>query len=279
MKLYRYIPAIDRRDGTQLYKGMKENLRCAQLRFTNPATLNDPLEAVAPYTFRENGNIVPPNIKEIKEVISSHLGRNIWEEARGKRILETMPFGIPLEYAIMLCLSRSENNQLMWAHYADYHKGICLEFDFPNDFCNKVIWSDEVIFAQKNFGLFFHCGDVNYENQRKTIIFSDGLTENDYPVYDALLSKPNCWKYEEEYRILLCYPVNSECRFAAGIDMHKYYFTYPKEWLTGVTLGMRLSESQRESIIQCIDDAKYPNVTFKQEILINNKFEIGCEKI
>ena len=68
MKLYRYIPALDRENETQLYKGMIENLQCARLRFTNPATLNDPLEAVAPYTFRENGNVVTPNIKEIKEI-------------------------------------------------------------------------------------------------------------------------------------------------------------------------------------------------------------------
>lgn len=106
MKLYRYIPALDRENGTQLYKGMIENLQCARLRFTNPATLNDPLEAVAPYTFRENGNVVTPNTKEIKEILSTHLGKNVWEESRGKRILEVMPFGIPLEYAIMLCLSK-----------------------------------------------------------------------------------------------------------------------------------------------------------------------------
>ena len=94
MKLYRYIPALDRENGTQLYKGMIENLQCARLRFTNPATLNDPLEAVAPYTFRENGNVVTPNTKEIKEILSTHLGKNVWKEPRGKRILEVMPFGI-----------------------------------------------------------------------------------------------------------------------------------------------------------------------------------------
>lgn len=279
MKLYRYIPALDRENGTQLYKGMIENLQCARLRFTNPATLNDPLEAVAPYTFRENGNVVTPNTKEIKEILSTHLGKNVWKEPRGKRILEVMPFGISLEYAIMLCLSKSENNQLMWAHYADYHRGICLEFDFPDSFCSKVTWSDAVIFSHKNFGLFCHCGDVNYEAQRKAIIFSDGIAENDYPVYDALLSKPDCWKYEQEYRVLLCYPIDSECKFAAGANTREYYFTYPKECLTSITFGMRLSEAPRESIIQCIGEAKYPDVTFKQEILVNNKFEIGCEKI
>ena len=77
----------------------------------------------------------------------------------------------------------------------------------------------------------------------------------------------------------MCYPIDSECKFAAGANTREYYFTYPKEWLTSITFGMRLSGALRESIIQCIDEANYPNVTFKQEILLNNKFEIGCEKI
>ena len=154
-----------------------------------------------------------------------------------------------------------------------------MEFDFPDNFYSKVTWSAAVIFSHKNFGLFCHCGDVNYETQRKAIIFSNGIAENDYPVYDALLSKPDCWKYEQEYRVLLCYLIDSECKFAAGANTREYYFTYPKEWLTSITFGMRLSGALRESIIQCIDEANYPNVTFKQEILLNNKFEIGCEKI
>lgn len=122
MKLYRYIPALDRENGTQLYKGMIENLQCARLRFTNPATLNDPLEAVAPYTFRENGNVVTPNTKEIKEILSTHLGKNVWKEPRGKRILEVMPFGISLEYAIMLCLSK---HRLTRAHREKQLKMSC----------------------------------------------------------------------------------------------------------------------------------------------------------
>src|SRR6516165_6791682 len=32
-----------------------------------------------------------------------------------------------------LCFSKSWNNILMWSHYADKHRGICLGFDVAND--------------------------------------------------------------------------------------------------------------------------------------------------
>lgn len=280
MKLYRYIPALDRkRKKEYLYSGMLENLQQAHLKFTNPASLNDPLESIVPYVFKENGITVAPNIEEIKGMLSDHLGKGIWRKKRGKRILETMSFGIPLEHALMLSFSKSEDNQLMWAHYADYHKGICMEFELPDDFCAHVEWSDAVSFAGERFGLTCHCGDVNYESQRKPIVFSNGIAENDYPIYNALLSKPDCWKYEREYRILLCYPIESECKFAAGADTNEYYLTYPKEWLTGITFGMRLSKKWREAIARCVSEANYPNVIFKEEVLVNNKFEISSKMI
>lgn len=280
MKLYRYIPALDKRSKEEkLYERMVENLKQARLNFTNPATLNDPLEAIIPYSFKKNGITVPPNTEEIKKMLSTQLGEGIWETQRGKRILETLPFGIPLEHALMLSLSKSRDNQLMWAHYADYHKGICMEFEFPDNFCAKVEWSNTAIFAGKRYGLACYCGDVNYGTQRKPIVFSDRIAEDDYLVYDALLSKPNCWKYEREYRILLYYPIDGECKFAAGADTHKYYLTYPKEWLTGITFGMRLSREWREKIATYIREANYPNVTFREEILEYDKFEIGSKEI
>lgn len=45
------------------------------------------------------------------------------------------------------CLSKSKNHPLMWAHYADSYKGICLEFEFHHEdrHCNQpreIIYQD-----------------------------------------------------------------------------------------------------------------------------------------
>lgn len=37
-----------------------------------------------------------------------------------------------------LCFSRSWNNILMWSHYGDRHKGVCLGFEVPKKFVRRV---------------------------------------------------------------------------------------------------------------------------------------------
>lgn len=280
MKLYRYIPALDQKDETKLYSGMLENLQNAILRFVHPASLNDPLEAIIPYQFKDNGEIVKPDLEKIKSIIQEASDIKDWNSPRGRRISETMPFGITLEYALMLSMSKAKDHQLMWAHYANQHKGICLEFDFPDnphDFLKEVKWSVDM--SDDKLGLYPVAGEVNYEHQRTPIIFEDGKATNDYDIRDALLSKPKCWEYELEYRILLCYPWNSERRFGAGGNYRGYFFKYPKEWLTGITFGMRLQDSFREKIAACVRDAGYQNVEWREERLENDKFEITSKAI
>jgi hypothetical protein len=47
------------------------------------------------------------------------------------------------------CFSESNSSLLMWSHYADKHKGICIEWDFLDDdtlrpFLNPIIYHDQV---------------------------------------------------------------------------------------------------------------------------------------
>src|SRR5580700_1933129 len=48
-----------------------------------------------------------------------------------------------------LCFSRSWSNILMWSHYGDRHKGICLGFDLPDDAGKywKADYLDEILVA------------------------------------------------------------------------------------------------------------------------------------
>lgn len=275
MKLYRYIPALDRRDEDKLYFGMLDDLQNGRLKFAHPADFNDPMEAVTPYRFIRHGEIVSPNLEEIRQTIQSTADIKDWNTPRGRRILAILPFGVPLEYALMLSMSKVKDHQLMWAHYAGNHKGICLEFDFPDDFLSKVKWSEQAEFHMASFGLVPSSGEVSYKHTRPPIVFSDGIAENDYDISGALFSKPKCWAYEQEYRILLCYPWNGVCRFAAGSKANNdYFFEYPKGWLTGITLGISLKDMFRKKIVACVCAAGYQNVRWSEEKLKNGSFEI-----
>lgn len=78
------------------------------------------------------------------------------------------------------CLCPDVNSIRMWAHYADNHKGICLEFNVPN----------EII-----------CGALEvqyYDEFPMTRQYSDDIDENLLP----LLVKSKAWKDENEYRLI-----------------------------------------------------------------------------
>lgn len=74
-------------------------------------------------------------------------------------------------------------NTLMWAHYADSHKGICIKYEIKPS--NLVDTSNRVI------RLF----NVKYNKEFPL--------NGEIPFVDALLTKGNYWEYEKECRLLL----------------------------------------------------------------------------
>lgn len=78
------------------------------------------------------------------------------------------------------CLCPDVNNILMWAHYADSHRGICLEFNVQSDtICGAL--------------------EVQYRDEfPMTTQYSNDERENLLP----LLAKARAWEYEHEYRLI-----------------------------------------------------------------------------
>lgn len=77
------------------------------------------------------------------------------------------------------CLTPYCTNSLMWAHYADKHKGVCLEFDSTGR-------------------LFGGAWQVKYND----VFQGERFYEMDFDPMFRLLHKSDVWKYEDEYRIV-----------------------------------------------------------------------------
>lgn len=103
------------------------------------------------------------------------------------------------------CFSCKNNNLVMWAHYANFHDGICLQFSFNGGFFSKAF---EVIYSS-------HYPEINFfSSQIKRI---NGL----------FLTKSSHWKEEKEYRIVID-------RFGVR--------KFPEVELTGIILGCKLNK-------------------------------------
>ena len=94
------------------------------------------------------------------------------------------------------CFSTENDSVLMWAHYADSQKGICIAYDFNQ-------WGKEALQRKLLFPVAYSNVPVDVsdlvDNQKNKIA--------EYPVDEAVLcaaiNKSDVWKYENEWRMII----------------------------------------------------------------------------
>ncbi|WP_257812759.1 DUF2971 domain-containing protein [Burkholderia glumae] len=111
-------------------------------------------------------------------------------------------------------------NGLMWAHYANDHRGVCLLYRFPEKFfitpTNKIIGVDKVRYGDDTVTDWLVDAELDDIYQLRTELTKVYLT-----------AKAPDWSYEKEIRVI---------RFNHGL------FEIPPESLIQVCFGMRTSE-------------------------------------
>ncbi len=143
-----------------------------------------------------------PGVKLLIKLLIRYLskkGNNTFDECKNKflddvieKVKETR------NNTLISCFSKRWNSILMWTHYGDKHKGICVEFDRPkNDFF-------DVIYSKNRCK--FNIEDVT------RIILGYKLSNEKVDVNDkrlikciskSFIVKSLDWKYEEEIRCIL----------------------------------------------------------------------------
>jgi hypothetical protein len=121
-----------------------------------------------------------------------------------------------------LCFSGTNDSILEWSHYADNHRGICLEFSTsdPNSYFSKVQKVDYV------------------EDYPILRIFSDTQEEQ---IKKFILTKSNHWFYEDEWRVLEI--------MGDGFTRSPGFYDFPPASLTGVIFGLRMTDDQIREIL------------------------------
>lgn len=87
------------------------------------------------------------------------------------------------------CLSESDDSLLMWAHYANNHSGVCVEYELLE--INKQLGFSPVPVIYSNERACFRSLNMDTINADATELFIKSLT-----------SKSPEWSYEKEWRII-----------------------------------------------------------------------------
>ena len=234
--------------------GLEDIFLKREIYLTDATNLNDPFECRPLLTFHESSIKRERFLKNLtKYKFPSADKKTIKKLMKGKKSKLTDPVFLKKTYEHFIstvgvyCLSEKNDGLLMWSHYSDSHRGICIEFD-----------------ASKKRTLFWEALKVSYPDRNDLpIVNIMGLAEGEGEEFQkALLTKSDHWKYEEERRVL---------KYEQDGGPGKYLFS--PELLTGVILGARMPAKDKEILVDWIED--YPaDINIFQAELKNGKYQV-----
>lgn len=140
------------------------------------------------------------------------------------------------------CFSAIKDSTVMFSHYADSHRGICLEFDVRSKKHWEKIW------------------EMHYSEAYPVIQWSPKLSPADSK--KLFHWKDVGWKYEGEYRL---------------IHNKQGHLTFPPDHLTGIIFGCLMSEKDKE-IIKCWLSRRKPQIQLYETTIHPSQYKLIIQK-
>jgi hypothetical protein len=224
LHVYKYRSLRTKKDREHTLRILTHN----EIYFANCKEFNDPFDCNLhisvngnPITHKDKLRQLNPGLSEAQIEIQTR--KDLKPENIRKRELKVNNAIRRInENGGIFSMSAKRDNLLMWSHYADYHRGICVEFKTTG-------------------GKLFGCDirNIDYDDKYpKFTVYDDMDVER---VRKYICTKSLDWEYEEEWRILY---KRTGCQF----------FLSENEELSGVILGARISRRNKELVLKCLSE-------------------------
>lgn len=184
------------------------------------------------------------------------------------------------ESALVSCFCTRYDSILMWGHYAERDRGVCIEYEHPTDgnfynvkYQKKRIPYDLYRITRRVLGYLFTNDDVDE---------SDDLLVKS--IIEPFLTKSFEWKYEDEIRCVFSRrSKNSNIYFIekpSRPEGVQYLYRMPSK-ITRIFLGCKISSEREQNIINVAKEHNIPVIKMRPNndiyrldpIDINNKEE------
>lgn len=155
----------------------------------------------------------------------------------------------------VLSLAEENDNLLLWAHYAHFHQGICLEFS-TNETCpysGVNVLSDASFTRKVKYG-------THYPSLVDLKPYDSTHTELEN---NLLFFKSNEWEYEREWRT-----INS---------IGGQLLPFPGK-LTGIIFGAKITDSDEDKILNVISNYSYKPDIY-HAVIRDDKFALEIVKL
>ena len=250
-KIYKYLP---------INEYTFTNLLNNQIWFSSPLDFNDPFDCkmfkliksrekkLVKFFKKKNYSdfYINNEVKEYRDNLNKY-----YQDA-DEKTKEIIAKDYPIS-----CFSKTKENILMWSHYSNNHKGLCLTFS------SFVLNNSFKYNNGKNKTLLSQLFNVKYKKKYAELDFFNNNKIRDC-IKNMFKYKSTYWKYEEEVRII-------SDRYGA--------VEFKKEALTEIVFGCKSDKQVRKDIIKLIKKCNYPNVNFLLATKKENQFGLTFEEI
>ncbi|MCA9735625.1 DUF2971 domain-containing protein [candidate division KSB1 bacterium] len=213
-----------------------------KLYFAAPSEINDPFDCKIPPNFDADEKTLRqfiidetrnnPDFPGAPDSVIESFADDVIASDGVKKLSKDMLASMRLAQGQILnrnvgvcCFSAVKNDILLWAHYANGHTGICLEFNI-----------------QKGIQLFHRAKPVKYYKSYPNVNFFKCYHKNEHWMPKILIAKANCWKYESEWRVF---------KFdGPGLEI------FPECCLTAIIFGCQMQDREKHFLINFVKENK-----------------------
>jgi hypothetical protein len=212
MSVYKYLPSIIIDENGKKINLLKFIFEEHTPRFSTPIIFNDPFE-------------ITPHIKKSVIPHLPFLAQGLNNTGQAHKFGEIIIYEIIKNIGI-LSLSKNYTDLTMWAHYADNHRGVVIEFDDKHPF----------FYPDSETTSFLHgLKKVQYSQKRLSVNSDEWLQE------ETFLIKSDNWAYEEEYRMTI---VLDETE-----NPNKHNIAFPPEIIKSILIGCRVDKETHKYVL------------------------------
>lgn len=212
-----------------------KSLEDETIGLTSPSTFNDPFDCPIIELLNNNekvSGLIRQAYNDCLKIacFSSNTKLPYYDNEKQELVQEEKQKGSMHEYC----------NELMWAHYADSHKGVCIKYHFPNSLTQLAGGKDGVICYFK---------DVSYSSQD----LHQYSRKDSINLYDAFFLKGEKWMYENELRLLF-FDINGRPGF---------HSIPAKNCIESVYFGLKCPQEHKDKIREILKDRIHEKVDLR----------------
>ncbi len=165
----------------------------------------------------------------------------------------------------ILSLTNSYRNKLIWSHYTESHKGVCLTVKVPNHLVYPICYSTKRIYEDSDIDTIIS----------SSVIITKKSVDKDFSALDKnkkiAYIKDKKWLYEKEYRIVFDKDDESDLIYEDG----KWFMSVK---ISNIYLGVNFDKNKSEIKKEITEACKRNKIIVTQMVLSDSDYSVKVKR-